>query len=90
MKQLISATLSIEAAMIYNNWEKQKKSSILSDLIVREEINRLHIEALLKQRTQAQVTMSLAIVRLLLKEGKTPLLEKMNDSLEGTIHYQYW
>eukprot|EP01046_Picozoa_sp_COSAG06_P112710 COSAG06_NODE_59392_length_274_cov_0.662857_1_plen_28_part_10 len=28
MKQLISATLSEEAAQIYNNWEKQKKSKI--------------------------------------------------------------
>jgi hypothetical protein len=36
MKQLISATLSEEAAKIYNNWEKQKKSARLSELIVKE------------------------------------------------------
>jgi hypothetical protein len=34
MKQLISATLSEEAAIIYNAWEKQKKSARLSELIV--------------------------------------------------------
>ena len=34
MKQLISATLSEEAAEIYNNWEKQKKSQIISAMII--------------------------------------------------------
>ena len=33
MKQLISATLSKEAAVIYNSWPKQKKSAKISDII---------------------------------------------------------
>jgi len=89
MKQLISATLSMEAAQIYNNWQKQKKSAILSDLIVKEDIHRLQIEALYKQRSEAQHTMSIAMVQLMMKEGKTPLVLRMNQSLSGTIHHQY-
>jgi len=89
MKQLISATLSMEAAQIYNNWEKQKKSAILSDLIVKENIHRLQIDALYKQRSDAQHTMSIAMVQLMMKEGKTPLVLRMNESLSGTIHHQY-
>jgi len=90
MKQLISATLSEDAAMIYNQWEKQKKSAILSELIVKENIHRLQIDALQKQRSNTQLIISQVMIHLLVTEGKTPLVERMNNSLEGTIHYQYW
>jgi hypothetical protein len=90
MKQLISATLSQDAAVIYNNWEKQKKSSILSELIVKENVNRLQIDALQKQRSASQLIISQCMIHLLVTEGKSPLVERMNNSLEGTIHFQYW
>mgnify|MGYP003672550255 CR=1 FL=1 len=90
MKQLISATLSKEAAEIYNDWEKQKKSAILSELIVKENVNRLQIDALQKQRSATQLIISQCMIHLLVTEGKSPLVERMNNSLEGTIHFQYW
>lgn len=90
MKQLISATLSEEAAEIYNNWEKQKKSARLSEMIVKEDSNMQHIKALQLVRTQLQMKLSSAMIRLKLKEGKTPLVEELNNCLEGTIYYQYW
>ena len=90
MKQLISATLSLEAAKIYNDWEKQKKSAILSDLIVKENGNREHIIAL--QRRNSLLTAKLAElnVKVKVKEGLTPLVEEVNEMLIGTIYYQYW
>ena len=90
MKQLISATLSQEAATIYNNWEKQKKSSILSDIIVKEHSNRLQIYALQQQRGKAHSLISAAMIKIQAQEGVSPLVERMNTMLEGTIHYQYW
>jgi hypothetical protein len=90
LKQLISATLSEEAAEIYNNWEKQKKSARLSEMIVKEDSNMQHIKALQLVRTQLQMKLSSAMIRLKLKEGKTPLVEELNNCLEGTIYYQYW
>ena len=90
MKQLISATLSVEAAKIYNNWEKQKKSARLSEMIVKENGNMEQIKALQLARTQLQLKLSSAMIRLKLKEGKTPLVEELNNCLEGTIYYQYW
>ena len=90
MKQLISATLSEEAAAIYNSWEKQKKSQILSELIVNENASRLQIQALQTMRGNAHILLSQAMIQIKLKEGLTPLVERMNDMLIGTIHYQYW
>ena len=90
MKQLISATLSEEAAAIYNSWERQKKSSILSELIVKEHSSRLQIQALQTMRGRAHTLISQAMIQIKLKEGITPLVERMNEMLIGTIHYQYW
>ncbi len=90
MKQLISATLSEEAAKVYNNWEKQKKSAILSDLIVKEHSNREHIIALQRRIVLLQAKLSKLNVKIKLKEGLTPLVEEINELLEGTIYYQYW
>lgn len=90
MKQLISATLSKEAAQIYNDWEKQQKSRILSELIVKESGHRDEIRALRAQRALLQMKLSSSMIRLKLKEGRTPLVEELNDCLEGTIYYQYW
>tara|TARA_R100000935_G_C2758524_1_gene132655 strand:- start:3 stop:278 length:276 start_codon:yes stop_codon:yes gene_type:complete len=90
MKQLISATLSQEAAAIYNNWEKQKKSAILSELIIQEESHRLQIHALQSMRGKAHGLISQAMIHIKLKDGLTPLVKRMNDMLIGTIYYQYW
>jgi len=90
MKQLISATLSEEAAEIYNNWEKQKKSARLSELIVKEDSNHNHIQALQKQKGYHQRIISNAMIALHLKDPQHPLCKQLNEALEGTIYYQYW
>jgi len=90
MKQLISATLSLEAALIYNDWEKQKKSQILSELIVKENQNREHIIALQKVRGHHQQLISNAMIALHLKDPEHPLCRDLNEALVGTIYYQYW
>jgi hypothetical protein len=89
MKQLISATLSTEAAEIYNNWEKQKKSQIISDIIVNQDQNMKLIEALRTRRDVQTALIAKANVALWLKDPKDPLCIELNESLVGTIHYQY-
>ena len=89
MKQLISATLSTEAAEIYNNWEKQKKSQIVSDIIVNQDQNMKLIEALRTRRDVQTALIAKANVALWLKDPKDPLCIELNESLVGTIHYQY-
>ena len=90
MKQLISATLSEEAAEIYNNWEKQKKSARLSELIVKENSNLEHIKALQVAKSYYQRLISNAMIALHLKDPQHPLCKQLNESLEGTIYFQYW
>ena len=90
MKGIISATLSEEAYAIRETWPPQEKSRILSELIVKENVNRLQIDALQKQRSSTHLIISQCMIHLLLTEGKSPLVVRMNNSLEGTIHYQYW
>ncbi|AXH79542.1 MAG: hypothetical protein [Circular genetic element sp.] len=90
MKQLISATLSEEAATIYNNWEKQKKSARLSEMIVKEDVIHHHIDALQKAKTHHQRLISNAMIALHLKDPQHPLCKELNESLIGTIYYQYW
>ncbi len=90
MKQLISATLSEEAAEIYNNWEKQKKSKILSDIIVQTDVVHKHREALIKAKADHQRLISNAMIALHLKDPQHPLCRELNDALHGTIYYQYW
>lgn len=90
MKQLISATLSKEAAEIYNTWEKQKKSARLSELIVKEDSNLNHIEALAKARGHLQGLLGEALIYIWQKNKKHPLVKRINNALIGTIHHQYW
>jgi len=90
MKQLISATLSTEAAEIYNNWEKQQKSKILSDIIVQNDLVFKHKEALIKQKGNHQRLISNAMIALHLKDPSHPLCKELNEALVGTIYYQYW
>lgn len=90
MKQLISATLSKEAAEIYNTWEKQKKSARLSELIVKEDSNHEHIKALKTRSGYYQRLISNAMIALHLKDPQHPLCKQLNEALEGTIYYQYW
>jgi hypothetical protein len=80
MKQLISATLSEEAAKIYNNWEKQKKSDSNYD----------QIKALQTQKSYNQRLLSNAMIALHIKDPQHPLCKQLNEALEGTIYYQYW
>lgn len=89
MKQLISATLSEEAAAIYNEWEKQKKSQIISDIIVNQNQNMKLIEALRIRRDVQTALIAKANVALWLRDPKDPLCIELNESLIGTIHYQY-
>ena len=72
MKQLISATLSEEAAAIYNEWEKQKKSQIISDIIVNQNQNMKLIEALRIRRDVQTALIAKANVALWLKDPKDP------------------
>ena len=86
----ICATLSLDAAEIYENWPKQQKSKILSELIVKEDSTRKHIIALQKQQGKTQTLIHESMIRLYLKEGKTPLVLRMNESLMNNVHlYQY-
>ena len=90
MKQLISATLSKEAADIYNSWEKQKKSARLSEMIVKENRNFEYIKALEARKGHHQRLISNALIALHLKDPSHPLCKTLNECLEGTIYYQYW
>lgn len=89
MKQLISATLSQEAAEIYNQWEKQKKSQIISAMIIEQNQNMKLIEALRIRRDVQTALIAKANVALWLKDPKDPLCKELNETLVGTIHYQY-
>lgn len=89
VKQLISATLSQEAAAIYNTWEKQKKSQIISAMIIEQDQNMKLIEALRIRRDVQTALIAKANVALWLKDPKDPLCIELNESLVGTIHYQY-
>lgn len=86
MKMMISATLSMEAAEIYSNWEKQQKSRILSELIVKENTNLNALKALKEAKSKTQMIIHQAMIRLYTTEGKSPLVLKMNDSLIGNVH----
>jgi hypothetical protein len=86
MKQLISATLSEEAAKIFNDWPKQQKSKIISDLIQKGEGQRKQIIALQVSRTKNLALLGDIIVKMKLKEGVTPLVERINEQLFGTIY----
>ena len=90
MKQLISATLSEEAALIYNNWEKQKKSKILSELIESSDTLMKHRDALIKAKGEHQRLISNAMITLHMKDPNHPLVKELNSALHGTIYYQYW
>ncbi len=90
MKYIISATLSEEAAEIYKNWEKQKKSARLSEMIVKENTTHEHIKALTLLKGNYQRLISNAMIALHLKDPQHPLCKELNDALHGTIYYQYW
>jgi len=89
LKQLISATLSSEAAEIYNSWQKQKKSQIISAMIVEQDQNMKLIEALRIRRETQTALIAKANISLWLKDPSNPLCRELNESLAGTIHYQY-
>ncbi len=81
--------MSEEAAAIYNEWEKQKKSQIISDIIVNQNQNMKLIEALRIRRDVQTALIAKANVALWLRDPKDPLCIELNESLIGTIHYQY-
>ena len=88
MKQLISATLSEEAAAIYNGWQRQQKSRILSDLIVNGGSLKETINELQQGRSDNLALLSKIKVNLQLKDGITPLVEEINDALKGTLYWE--
>lgn len=87
-KSLISATLSMEAREIYDSWPRQRKSRILSELIESGEGQRQQIIALQQARTKSLELLGELIVKIKLREGLTPLVERINESLFGTIYWQ--
>lgn len=89
MKQLISATLSKEAADIYNNWEKQKKSARISELIVKENSVHNHVEALIKRTAIQQQLLGDVLLKIWQQDHNDPLVRTINEMLWGTIHYQF-
>ena len=90
MKQLISATLSEGAAIVYNGWEKQQKSKILSELIVKEDYNRKLVLDQQEDMKAMRVAISSAMIHIHLKDAQHPLCKQLNELLKGTIYYQYW
>lgn len=89
MKQLISATLSKEAADIYNNWQKQKKSAILSELIVNNQSNHQRVEDLTIGINDRNIQIARVIWELKGMPNYELLCADLNDLLLGTVHYQY-
>lgn len=90
MKQLISATLSKEAAEIYNSWEKQKKSQIISEMIIANDTVMKVNEARAKRIGALQQLLSRCLVIMHLTNGKDPLCKEVNENLRDTIYFQYW
>tara|TARA_R110001606_G_C15364713_1_gene648928 strand:- start:171 stop:461 length:291 start_codon:yes stop_codon:yes gene_type:complete len=90
MKQLISATLSKEAAQIYNSWRRQHKSRILSELIEDESNWKDNYENLLKGLNEKNAHIVQLMIHIKLKEGYIPLLHDINHSLYGTLYFQNW
>lgn len=90
MKQLISATLSKEAAEIYNSWRRQHKSRILSELIESESNWKENYENILQGLNDKNAHIVQLMIHIKLKEGYTPLLKKINESLYGTLYFQNW
>jgi len=89
MKQLISATLSLEAAEIYNNWEKQKKSQILSEIIIKNNSNHQRVIDLTEGLNDRNIQIARVIWELKGMPNYELLCTDLNDLLIGTIHYQY-
>ena len=90
MKQLISATLSEEAAKIYNSWRRQHKSRILSELIEDESHWKDNYDKIIQGMNKKNAHIVQLMIHIKLKEGYTPLLEKINSELYGTLYYQNW
>lgn len=89
MTQLISATLSIEAAEIYNNWEKQQKSKIISRMITDQHTNLLQMDAMKKQLEAKNIMIAKVIWELSDNPIHRSMIIDLNDLLIGTLHYQY-
>lgn len=89
MTQLISATLSIEAAEIYNNWEKQQKSKIISRMITDQHTNLLQMDAMKKQIEAKNIMIAKVIWELSDNPIHRSMIIDLNDLLIGTLHYQY-
>ena len=90
MTQLISATLTKEAAEIYNNWEKRTKSAKISDIIIMHSVNQERVEDLTKGIQQRNIAIARVIWELKANPIHASLCTDLNELLLGTIHYQYW
>tara|TARA_R100001143_G_C3342327_1_gene124928 strand:+ start:382 stop:651 length:270 start_codon:yes stop_codon:yes gene_type:complete len=89
MKVLISATLSLEAAAIYNNWEKQQKSRILSEMIVKQEVYRTMAEDMKVGIDKRNKAISRVMWELSDNPTHKALCTHLNKLLEGTLYYQF-
>tara|TARA_R110002051_G_scaffold202952_1_gene269453 strand:- start:663 stop:938 length:276 start_codon:yes stop_codon:yes gene_type:complete len=89
MKQLISATLSKEAADIYNSWPKQKKSEKISVIICDGDSYLKRVVDLQEGINLRNKLISRVMWELKDQKNYQLLLDDLNEALLGTLNYQY-
>jgi hypothetical protein len=89
MKQLISATLSKEAAEIYNSWPKQKKSAKISDIICKGDSYLERIIDMQKGINDRNKLISRVIWELNDNPIHKSLCTDLNDILAGSLHQSF-
>ena len=90
MSNLISATLTPEAMLVYKEFERGTKSKVISDLLVTDLDKQKKHEAMIKQINAKNI----AIARVIWELNDNPihrsLCTDLNELLLNTIHYHYW
>jgi len=89
MKQLISATLSKEAADIYNSWPKQKKSAKISDIICEGDSYLKRVLDLQEGINDRNKLISRVIWELSDNPIHKSLCTDLNDILAGSLHQSF-
>ena len=89
MKQLISATLSKEAAVIYNSWPKQKKSAKISDIICEGDSYLKRVLDLQEGINDRNKLISRVIWELNGNPIHMSLCTDLNEILAGSLHQAF-
>ena len=89
MKQLISATLSKEAAEIYNSWPKQKKSAKISSIICEGDSYLKRVLDLQEGINDRNKLISRVIWELSDNPIHKSLRTDLNDILAGSLHQSF-